>query len=295
MPSSSTAATSSTSKMKPRPKKRPIKPKMTKDERRAKYTNLAKERRQRQFNQKKHSNTICYNCRKKGHAVSECPLNGNGNGNGNDNGNGNGDTAGTCTIISSGATTSTSAGYNNICYKCGQNDHSLKACPKLTREEKQSARKNGGKLNYHTMKLPFATCFICKQKGHLSSQCDKNKHGIYVNDRGGGGGCKFCGKFDHLFAYCPTKNSEKNSNHNSENNNSNSYSNNYDVDDEGSAGNVDEYLEEEIESSNSGGGIVDNHIINHIDDNNNDNANNVTRKPSSSSSSTKKKKKVVQF
>lgn len=27
--------------------------------------------------------------------------------------------------------------------------------------------------------FPYATCFVCKQQGHLSRDCDKNANGIY--------------------------------------------------------------------------------------------------------------------
>eukprot|EP00560_Eucampia_antarctica_P001768 CAMPEP_0197837484 /NCGR_PEP_ID=MMETSP1437-20131217/32277_1 /TAXON_ID=49252 ORGANISM="Eucampia antarctica, Strain CCMP1452" /NCGR_SAMPLE_ID=MMETSP1437 /ASSEMBLY_ACC=CAM_ASM_001096 /LENGTH=136 /DNA_ID=CAMNT_0043444555 /DNA_START=118 /DNA_END=528 /DNA_ORIENTATION=- len=84
---------------------------------------------------------------------------------------------------------------SNICYKCGSTEHRLQICPKLTRTEKKS----GGKLNYSQMDLPYATCYICNQGGHLASQCKQNKNGIYVN----GGCCKECGGVDHLFLNCP--------------------------------------------------------------------------------------------
>ncbi|KAJ1495815.1 hypothetical protein T484DRAFT_1761381 [Baffinella frigidus] len=37
--------------------------------------------------------------------------------------------------------------------------------------------------------LAFAVCFICQEKGHISSQCPQNTTGIYPK----GGSCKVCG------------------------------------------------------------------------------------------------------
>jgi hypothetical protein len=53
--------------------------------------------------------------------------------------------------------------------------------------------------------LPFATCFLCKEKGHLISGCPQNKKGIYVN----GGSCRVCGSQQHLATVCPEKKKKK--------------------------------------------------------------------------------------
>ena len=196
--------------MKKVPKVKVKKAKMTKEERRIKYTNIARERRDK----KKHSNTICYSCRKKGHSVSECPFRDGNTNNKNNKYNNN---------INNNKTP--------ICYKCGKTDHSLNVCPLLTKEERNDKMK-GGKLNYHKMELPFATCFICKEQGHLSSQCKLNSHGIYI---GGSGGCRFCGKNDHLYVHCTERGQQK-----QEKDGDNNFNDN-----DGGA-DVDQFLEEEI-------------------------------------------------
>lgn len=47
---------------------------------------------------------------------------------------------------------------------------------------------------------PYATCFICNEKGHLSSQCPTNDKGVYIH----GGKCNVCGSVRHLIKDCPT-------------------------------------------------------------------------------------------
>lgn len=225
-----TTSTDTTNKMKKNnntkkvPKIKVKKAKMTKEERRIKYTNIARERRDK----KKHSNTICYSCRKKGHTVSECPFR-------------IGNTTGTGSDSNSERVNSKNNRYNSnnnnnnnktpICYKCGKTDHSLNVCPLLTKEERNDKMK-GGKLNYHKMELPFATCFICKEQGHLSSQCKLNSHGIYI---GGSGGCRFCGKNDHLYVHCTERGQQK-----QEKDGDNNFNDN-----DGGA-DIDQFLEEEI-------------------------------------------------
>lgn len=69
-----------------------------------------------------------------------------------------------------------------ICYRCGKADHSLKQC------------------RLHASKgLPFALCFLCKQKGHITSNCPTSNTGIYPD----GGSCKICRSVDHLAKDCP--------------------------------------------------------------------------------------------
>lgn len=72
-----------------------------------------------------------------------------------------------------------------ICYRCGKSDHSLKQC------------------RLHPSKgLPFAQCFVCKEKGHITSNCPTNGNGIYPD----GGSCKICRSVEHLAKDCPIPN-----------------------------------------------------------------------------------------
>lgn len=141
------------------------KPKMTKEERRKKYTDIARKRRDKQNGIRRRNNMVCYNCRQPGHNASECPQLGE----------------------SSQATTCTPTSSTVLCYKCGSTEHALHKCPKRHRGDRND--------------LPFATCFICNQKGHLASACSQNASGIYVN----GGSCRKCGSTQHLATDCPLK------------------------------------------------------------------------------------------
>lgn len=69
-----------------------------------------------------------------------------------------------------------------ICYRCGKSDHSLKQC-----------RSNPSKG------LQFAQCFVCKEKGHITSNCPTNGNGVYPD----GGSCKICRSVEHLAKNCP--------------------------------------------------------------------------------------------
>ncbi|CAJ1927708.1 unnamed protein product [Cylindrotheca closterium] len=147
------------------------KPKMTKEERRAKYTALARKRRDKQKEQRGVHNQrfghnkqiVCFQCRKSGHTVATCPLNA-GN-----------EAVDKCTKV--------------LCYKCGSTKHSLSECT-----HRDSSKE-----------LPYAKCFICGEMGHLSSHCSKNKKGIYVN----GGSCRYCGSTEHLATDCNDKKKKK--------------------------------------------------------------------------------------
>lgn len=149
------------------------KPKLTKEERRLKYTAVARERKQKLLERVKARTTTCYHCRQRGHTMATCPLITNKN--------------------ISGARHKEQV-EKRICYKCGSTEHALSNCPNRGKDGDTS--------------LPFALCFVCGGKGHLASQCPDNTKGIYVN----GGCCKFCGSTRHLASHCPEKKKKKSSN-----------------------------------------------------------------------------------
>ena len=43
-----------------------------------------------------------------------------------------------------------------------------------------------------------SNCYVCKEKGHIASECPKNPNGVYPN----GGGCRFCGSNKHFVKDC---------------------------------------------------------------------------------------------
>lgn len=111
--------------------------------------------------------TTCLNCRKRGHFLKDCPkLKG---------------------IQQVEVVQEAKGGV--FCYNCGSYGHALRHCT-LERDP-------GGYL-------PYASCFICKQEGHLARSCPNNSHGLYPK----GGCCHICGKIDHLARDCPDKPAE---------------------------------------------------------------------------------------
>uniref|UniRef100_A0A7R9WTM5 CCHC-type domain-containing protein n=1 Tax=Craspedostauros australis TaxID=1486917 RepID=A0A7R9WTM5_9STRA len=164
-------------------RQRSQKPKMTKAERREKYTAIARKRREkvkeRQFggsrrhsrygNHGKTRKDVCYLCRKPGHTVANCPKQQQGH----------------------------AASAKSICYRCGSQEHTLSGCP-------QQADPN------NRDNLAFATCYVCNQRGHLASKCPQNEHGLYVR----GGSCRFCESVHHLSKHCPERPDGRNYSHN---------------------------------------------------------------------------------
>jgi zinc finger CCHC domain-containing protein 9 len=72
-----------------------------------------------------------------------------------------------------------------ICYNCGSTDHGLYACT----------------LPVDHKNLPYAECFVCKGKGHISANCPQSDKGIFIY----GGSCYVCHAKDHLAKNCPQK------------------------------------------------------------------------------------------
>ena len=186
-----------------------MKQKLTKEERRKKYTDIARKRRQKLEGRKRsffgggngnggssYNNNVCYLCRKPGHKVSQCPLSDSNNNNINKEGNDHQINNHIDKDLIDTENTTSSSSSSAICFKCGSPEHSLSECPKLSRYEKQSKEYGN---------LPYATCFLCKQTGHLASACPTNKRGIYIN----GGSCRVCGSQYHLVTDCPEKKKKK--------------------------------------------------------------------------------------
>ena len=148
------------------------KPKMTKEERRAKYTEIARKRRQKQlgirFGGKKQ--TVCYLCRKPGHTVSNCPSKGND-----------------------------SMEPQTLCYKCGSTEHALSRCPKRNSGQHDNLPfatcflcKQKGHLisscpqNKSGIYVNGGSCRVCGSIKHLASSCPerKRKETGTVEDKG---------------------------------------------------------------------------------------------------------------
>lgn len=139
--------------------------KLSKEERNAKFSSVDETERERL---KEEANfTICLGCRKRGHFLKDCPKLGQ-----------EAETA----VATRGA-------VDGICFNCGQTDHILKNCPR-------PRDRNG--------KLPFAMCFICHRKGHISRDCDQNANGLYPQ----GGCCHICLQKTHLVRDCPERTEE---------------------------------------------------------------------------------------
>ncbi|OWR42394.1 putative zinc finger protein [Danaus plexippus plexippus] len=107
---------------------------------------------------------VCYNCRKGGHNLSDCPD------------------------LKSHIPGVDSA--EGVCFKCGSTEHRQFEC-KVQKDKE----------------FRFATCFICREPGHIARQCPDNPKGLYPN----GGSCKLCGDVTHLRKDCPTMNEKKES------------------------------------------------------------------------------------
>ncbi len=82
----------------------------------------------------------------------------------------------------------------DICYFCGSSEHRLHECVKYKSADKKDTN------------LPYAKCFICKKKGHLTKSCSQNENGVFPK----GGKCILCGAVDHMVKDCSqNENKEK--------------------------------------------------------------------------------------
>jgi zinc finger CCHC domain-containing protein 9 len=176
--------------------------KMTHEERKEKYTNMARDKRDRKTMSKRFADTVCFYCREKGHSADACPKKGENK----------------------------TEEVDKICYKCGSTEHALRDCHKFKKALAQLARKKnkqdsnnryiggttaeqqqqednndnprndkGSEPVQAYVDLPYATCFVCGDMGHLSSVCTKNPNGIYAD----GGSCRYCHSKFHLAKDCP--------------------------------------------------------------------------------------------
>ncbi|KIJ39863.1 hypothetical protein M422DRAFT_32468 [Sphaerobolus stellatus SS14] len=126
---------------------------------------LRSEKRRLKRISEKQVNATCLACRKKGHLMKNCPE------------------AGSALEATEESVMPTSG----ICYRCGSGRHTLARCRIPENPDNP---------------LPFASCFVCSQRGHISAKCPKNSaRGIYPN----GGSCKLCQQTDHLAKDCPLR------------------------------------------------------------------------------------------
>jgi zinc finger CCHC domain-containing protein 9 len=127
------------------------KPKITKDERRAKYTQIAKDRREKQSKRQWSKDLVCFKCREKGHTSSDCSK----------------------------------AGV--LCYKCGSTEHSLRDCSEYRRGDKNMpfascyfCDKKGHLAsacpdNSKGLYVDGGGCRQCGSTRHISFECPENK------------------------------------------------------------------------------------------------------------------------
>jgi zinc finger CCHC domain-containing protein 9 len=133
-------------------------PRMSKEERRNKYTDIARKRRQKKNDQQRSQHVICYHCREHGHFVTDCPSK------------------------------EKSELETSICYKCGSTEHALSACPKRKEGKLMDLPfascfvcKEKGHLaskcpkNTKGVYVNGGECRYCGSRDHLASKCQNKK------------------------------------------------------------------------------------------------------------------------
>lgn len=176
---------------------------ITKEERREKYTAIAKERQLK----KQQKELTCFRCRQKGHSIQYCTNAEAVNIDDaiNDDAEITDNTNSIDNVKSDKKKKSKSLQVAPICcYRCGSTEHNLASCPKKSSNNDKTKNKKATELQHE--ELPFATCFICQERGHIASQCQQNQHGIYVQ---GTGQCKYCQSKFHRGSQCPDKSKSK--------------------------------------------------------------------------------------
>lgn len=126
----------------------PTKVKLTHAERKAKYTAVARQRSQKKRTRLAHAQLVCFGCRQRGHALSDCPQ---------------------------------AALRKNICYRCGSSEHALHACPEPASQELPFARcfvcgamghlASACQQNEKGIYIDGGECRYCGSKQHLASKC----------------------------------------------------------------------------------------------------------------------------
>lgn len=128
--------------------------KITKEERRAKYTKIARDRKYKERTRLKESQTICFHCRKHGHSLAQCPD---------------------------------KPQSVQLCFKCGSTEHGLWQCPKLKDRndadlpfakcfvcQKQGHLSRQCPQNTKGIYVNGGSCRLCGSTEHRATECPDN-------------------------------------------------------------------------------------------------------------------------